>query len=128
MPNKTVGIMPTNLTSFSTTSHSRTYFVPYPAFGPNGSTTGPFSRPYLDTFGDAQRNSYTGPSFFNTDLAALKNTPIRENISAQFRMDAFNVFNTSIREIQEAVALIAQAPGSLPGWQLELHRGNWNSL
>jgi hypothetical protein len=85
--------MPTNLTSFDTTSHSRTYFVPYPAFGPNGSTTGPFSRPYIDTFGDAQRNSYTGPSFFNTDLAALKNTPIRENISAQFRLDAFNVFN-----------------------------------
>jgi hypothetical protein len=92
-PNKTVGIMPTSLTSFNTTSHSRTYFVPYPAFGPNGSTTGPFSRPYLDTFGDAQRNSYTGPAFFNTDLAALKNTPIRENISAQFRLDAFNVFN-----------------------------------
>ena len=40
-----------------------------------------------------RRNSYTGPSFFNTDLAALKNTPIHENISAQFRMDAFNVFN-----------------------------------
>jgi hypothetical protein len=92
-PNKAIGRMPTNLTSFNTTSHSRTYFVPYPAFGPNGSTTGPFSRPYLDTFGDAQRNSYTGPAFFNTDLAASKNTPIRENITAQFRVDAFNVFN-----------------------------------
>ena len=72
-PNKAIGTMPTNLTSFNTTSHSRTYFTPYPAFGPNGSTTGPFSRPNLDTFGDAQRNSYTGPSFFNTDLAASKN-------------------------------------------------------
>jgi hypothetical protein len=92
-PNKAIGTMPTSLTSFNDTSHSRTYFVPYPAFGPNGSTTGPFSRPYLDTFGDAQRNSYTGPGYFNTDLAALKNTPIRENINAQFRMDAFNVFN-----------------------------------
>jgi hypothetical protein len=52
-----------------------------------------FSRPYLDTFGDAQRNSYTGPSFFNTDLAASKSIPIHEDITAQFRLDAFNVFN-----------------------------------
>jgi hypothetical protein len=92
-PNKAIGRMPTNLTSFNTTSHSRTYFTPYPAFGPNGSTTGPFSRPNLDTFGDAQRNSYTGPSFFNTDLAASKSIPIHEDITAQFRLDAFNVFN-----------------------------------
>jgi len=92
-PSKAIGTMPTNITSFNTTSHSRTYFAPYPAFGPNGSTTGPFSRPNLDTFGDAQRNSYTGPSFFNTDLAASKSIPIHEDITAQFRVDAFNVFN-----------------------------------
>ena len=85
--------MPTSLTSFSTTSHSRTYFVPVPSFGPNGSTSGPFARPNIDQFGDVQRNSYFGPSFFNTDLSLMKNTPIHENITAQFRMDAFNVFN-----------------------------------
>ncbi len=92
-PNKAIGRMPTNLTSFDTKSHSRTYFTPYPAFGPNGSSTGPFSRPKLDTFGNAQRNSYTGPSFFNTDLAASKTLPIHEEVTAQFRLDAFNVFN-----------------------------------
>jgi hypothetical protein len=92
-PNKAGGIMPTHLTSFSTTSHTRTYFVPYPAFGPNGSTSGPFARPYLDQFGDVQRNSYFGPAFFNTDMSIMKNTPIHENITTQFRMDAFNIFN-----------------------------------
>jgi hypothetical protein len=92
-PNKAGGILPTSLTSFSTASHSRTYFIPVPTFGPNGSTSGPFARPNIDQFGDVQRNSYFGPSFFNTDLSLMKNTPIHENITAQFRMDAFNVFN-----------------------------------
>jgi hypothetical protein len=39
------------------------------------------------------RNSYFGPSFFNTDASLLKNIPIRESVKAQFRFDAFNVFN-----------------------------------
>jgi hypothetical protein len=85
--------LPTHLTSFDTTSHSRTYFDPYPAFGSNGSSSGPFSRPYIDQFGTVGRNSYSGPSFFNTDMSLLKNTSIHEDITAQFRVDAFNVFN-----------------------------------
>ena len=92
-PNKAGGIMPTHLTSFSTTSHARTYFVPGPAMTANGSVSGAFSRPYLDQFGTVGRNSYYGPSFFNTDVSIMKNTPIHENITAQFRMDAFNFFN-----------------------------------
>ena len=63
-PNKAGGIMPTHLTSFSSTSHSRNYFAPYPALATNGSTSGPFARPNIDQFGDVQRNSYFGPSFF----------------------------------------------------------------
>jgi hypothetical protein len=59
----------------------------------SGSVSGPFSRPLLDQFGDIGRNNYFGPSFFNTDLSVSKDTPIHENITAQFRMDAFNVFN-----------------------------------
>ena len=81
------------LTSFSTTSHSRNYFTPVDPFGPNGSTSGPFSRPNLDRFGNVGRNNYFGPAFFNTDLAMAKNVPIHEEITGQFRLDAFNVFN-----------------------------------
>ena len=92
-PDKAVGTMPTNLTSFSTASHSRQFFTPYAPLTANGSVSGPFARPSLDNFGDVQRNSYFGPSFFNTDLSIMKGTPIHENINAQFRMDAFNVFN-----------------------------------
>jgi hypothetical protein len=93
MPNKTGAVLPTHLTSFSTTSHSRTYFVPVSPLTSQGATSGPFSRPSLDQFGSVGRNSYFGPSFFNTDMSVSKNTPIHENISAQFRMDAFNLFN-----------------------------------
>jgi hypothetical protein len=92
-PNKTVGRLPTQLTSFSTTSHSRNYFTPVAPFGPNGSVSGPFSRPNRDQFGNIGRNNYFGPSFFNTDLAVAKSIPIHEEIAAQFRLDAFNVFN-----------------------------------
>ena len=59
----------------------------------NGSVSGAFSRPDLDQFGTVGRNSYYGPSFFNTDVSIMKNTQIHENITAQFRMDAFNFFN-----------------------------------
>jgi hypothetical protein len=39
------------------------------------------------------RNSKIGPGFFNTDMALQKNFPIHESIFAQFRFDAYNVFN-----------------------------------
>jgi hypothetical protein len=92
-PNKSSGSLATNLSSFDTTSHSRAYFVPVATFGPNGSSSGPFSRPNIDQFGSAGRNSYFGPAFFNTDMSLLKNTKILENLTTQFRVDAFNVFN-----------------------------------
>jgi outer membrane receptor protein involved in Fe transport len=47
----------------------------------------------LGQVGDIGRNTVFGPHFFNTDLAIQKNFPIREAMFAQFRMDAFNLFN-----------------------------------
>jgi len=92
-PNKAAGILPTKLTEFNTSTHSRTYFTPVAPMLQNGSISGPFSRPFLDQFGNNGRNTYNGPSFFNTDLSVSKTTPIRESLSAQFRLDAFNFFN-----------------------------------
>ena len=93
MPNKTLARLPLKLTAFNPTTHSRQYFNPVAPFGPNGSTSGVFSRPNLDTFGNVGTNNYFGPAFFNTDVALAKNIPIHEEITAQFRVDAFNVFN-----------------------------------
>ncbi len=51
------------------------------------------SAPGLDQIGSGGRNGNFGPNFFNTDLAVQKNFPIHEEFFAQFRMDAYNVFN-----------------------------------
>jgi len=65
---------------------TRTYWTPQ-------SANGVFSFPGLDKIGNAGANTYTGPSFFNTDLALTKAFTIHESIAAKFRMDAFNAFN-----------------------------------
>lgn len=43
--------------------------------------------------GDAKRGSVVGPGFYRFDMALLKNIPIHESISAQFRAEFFNIFN-----------------------------------
>ncbi len=46
------------------------------------------------TYGSLGRNAFTGPSFFNTDLALAKHLFFfGEKFDAELRMDAFNVFN-----------------------------------
>ncbi len=52
-----------------------------------------FSFPGLDVIGNAGDNTYLGPSFFSSDMAITKLFTIHESIAANFRMDAFNVFN-----------------------------------
>ena len=52
-----------------------------------------FTATSLGQVGNVGRNTVFGPHFFNTDLAVQKNFPIREGMFAQFRMDAFNLFN-----------------------------------
>jgi hypothetical protein len=55
--------------------------------------TGVFVNPGLDTIGNVGRDTYFGPTFFNTDLGLTKAFTIHESIVAKFRMDAFNAFN-----------------------------------
>jgi len=47
------------------------------------------------TFGNSGRNTFTGPSSFNTDMSLVKNFSLlpRENSKLQFRADLFNLFN-----------------------------------
>jgi hypothetical protein len=58
-----------------------------------GQTIGPWQRPGAGQIGDVGRNSLRGPGFFQSDLAVAKRIPITERVAAQFRADAFNVFN-----------------------------------
>ncbi len=52
-----------------------------------------FSRPACGQIGNIGRNSFRGPRVFFSDLAIAKNFKITERYVAQFRMDAYNVFN-----------------------------------
>lgn len=85
--------LPTHLTGYSATTHQRTFFTPVPTMTNEGSVSGPFQRPLLDQFGNLQRNSFTGPSYFNADMAVQKYFRVKDRVTAIFRVDAFNVFN-----------------------------------
>lgn len=46
-------------------------------------------------FGNLGRNAFHGPSFKQFDFSVAKNTRLRENLSMQWRVDFFNIFNHS---------------------------------
>ncbi|HYL92006.1 MAG TPA: carboxypeptidase regulatory-like domain-containing protein [Alphaproteobacteria bacterium] len=52
-----------------------------------------FATPAPGTFGNLGRNAIVGPTFKNLDLALIKNTKVTERLTAQFRVDTFNLFN-----------------------------------
>jgi len=56
-------------------------------------TSGPFVLPACGHIGNAGRNWLRGPHAFFSDLSVAKNFSITERYQAQFRFDAYNVFN-----------------------------------
>ncbi len=56
-------------------------------------TAGPFALPACGQIGSVGRNSYRGPRGFYSDMALSKTFNITERFKAQFRFDAYNVFN-----------------------------------
>jgi hypothetical protein len=55
--------------------------------------SGPFALPACGQIGNVGRNSYRGPRVFFSDMSLAKNFNFTERIKAQFRFDAYNVFN-----------------------------------
>jgi hypothetical protein len=96
-PNKTAALCRRISPPSTRTSHTRTYFVPVSCLWSNGSTSGPFSRP----------GSISSATFNATATSArvlqYRPVPVEEHSrstslqphqsQAQFRVDAFNVFN-----------------------------------
>ena len=39
------------------------------------------------------RNALRGPAFFQLDISAMKNIPLRESMQLQLRADVFNILN-----------------------------------
>jgi hypothetical protein len=56
-------------------------------------TSGPFSLPACGQIGNAGLFSYRGPHVFYDDMSVTKSFTITERVKAQFRFDAYNVFN-----------------------------------
>jgi hypothetical protein len=56
-------------------------------------TSGPWALPACGHIGNAGRNSLRGPHAFFSDLSVGKTFNITEKYQAQFRFDAYNVFN-----------------------------------
>jgi hypothetical protein len=54
-----------------------------------------FSNPGAFTYGNSPRSLSTllSDAFIDTDMSAIKNTPIHDQLSWQFRVEAFNLFN-----------------------------------
>ena len=72
------------------------YYDAIPVAGYNASATtltGGFSTPGLDQIGTTGRNSVFGPHYFNADMSLQKDFTIRERLTAQLRVDAYNAFN-----------------------------------
>jgi hypothetical protein len=57
------------------------------------STGGPFADPGVGNLGNYGVNSLIGPRGFWADATIMKNFSVAERVKAQFRMDAFNLFN-----------------------------------
>ncbi len=55
--------------------------------------SGPFSLPACGQIGNAGLDSYRGPHVFYDDMSLTKTFNITERYKAQFRFDAYNVFN-----------------------------------
>jgi outer membrane receptor protein involved in Fe transport len=70
-----------------------TYFTPVPELATNGASEGAFSRPAAGTFGNVQRNAFTGPGKFTADMSLFKNFTVTERVKAQFQAEFFNIFN-----------------------------------
>lgn len=63
------------------------YFTPLTSLG------GPFTDPGSGNLGNIGVNSLRGPRAFYADASIFKNFNIGERLKAQFRMNAYNVFN-----------------------------------
>ena len=65
---------------------------------PNGQSipgliTGPWQRPGAGQIGNVGRDSFTGPRFFQSDIAVAKTVAMTESANLGLRADVFNVFN-----------------------------------
>ena len=70
------------------TNASGNYANGYQFFNPAA-----FALQSAGTYGNTMRNQFTGPGFGSIDFSIIKSTHITERVSAEFRVEIFNLFN-----------------------------------
>jgi len=76
-------------------------------------TAGPFALPACGQIGNAGFNSYLGPHAFYDDMSLSKNFTITERVKAQFRFDAYNVFNHPVLAIPSNTCVDCKGAGQI---------------
>lgn len=112
-PNTSGARMKTSLTTFNSTTQTRSFF---PAQTIGG---GIFSDPGVDNIGNNGRNTYWGPGFWNTDISIQKTFAIWEKLDLKARADGYNAFNhinpgNPQTNIQSPGTINGEAPGPGP--------------
>jgi hypothetical protein len=79
-------------------------------FDPNA-----FAAPYPGTFGNASRDSLTGPGLTDVDFSFSKNTTIHERLRTQFRAEYFNILNHTNFTTPNAVVFSTGPTPAKPG-------------
>jgi hypothetical protein len=74
-----------------------------------------YTQPGVGTFGNERRNDLTGPRNTNLDLSAFKEFPIWENLTFQWRTDAFSALNHALPD-QPNSACCTGTYGEITGW------------
>jgi len=69
--------------------------------------TQPFGRP-----GNLGRNTFTGPTYYDTDLNLIKDTRISETVNLQFRAECYNVFNRVQFDVPGSSSNTIASPGT----------------
>jgi len=93
-PNKGSGSFPLSVGSLQHPAGSGPYIQYFTPVSDIVTTSGgPFADPGIGNLGNIGFDSFHGPRVFYADATVMKNFSITERVKAQFRMDAFNVFN-----------------------------------
>jgi len=76
-------------------------------------SAGPFALPACGQIGNVGFNSYWGPHAFYDDMSLSKNFTITERVKAQFRFDAYNVFNHPVLAIPSNTCVDCKGAGQI---------------
>ncbi len=113
-PSKGTGSFNTHVGSYNAVTHAVPFFTPVPTI--LGQTSGgPFIDPGVGNIGNYGYDVFRGPRAFFADASLLKNIPITERVRAQFRMDAFNVFNHPALGFGQGTSLCVDCSGGTNG-------------